>query len=185
MKPLSAEPGAYTGPSLAGDFTAAVHAEVHKSDLGYHLLVGKSDLGHVLQKLPVPATQRLELSARVHMAKDGKLKNCFLLFGDSTQADELVKCGLCFHTKAAMVIQGPMTGGKTTQHPFSADASKLYEIKVRVDLATRQVTMTVDNVTVEAALRQPLKRISYVGLGQRMRRSISAAYRLPRTRNMR
>ena len=157
---------------------------MHKSDLGYHLLVGKSDLGYVLQKLPAPSTKRLEFSARVQMAKDGKLKNCFLLFGDSTQTDELVKCGLRFHTKAAMLIQGPLTGGKTTQHPFSANVSKLYEIKVRVDLATRQVSMTVDNVTVEAPCANRSNRF-YVGLVRPMRQSISAPYRLPRTRNMR
>jgi hypothetical protein len=165
VKPLSALPAPGGGPSLRGDFATAVRAEVTRSELGYHLLTEGSTLGFALKKLPAPLIGQISCKMRMKITGDGGLRNGFLVFGDSTEEAQLIKCGLRLAMKKAVVVQGPLQGGKVAQQSVQADDTKTYEIEVLIDLPARQVTMKAADAVVTTTLANPPARISYVGYG--------------------
>ncbi|MCX5682278.1 MAG: hypothetical protein NT049_01155, partial [Planctomycetota bacterium] len=118
-----------------------------------------------LKQLPTPATGKVGLKMRMKLRTDGKLKNAFLVFGDSPEDAALVKCGLRSAMKKAMIVEGPLAGGTTTAETLDIDPAKTYEIDVTVDLASGQVTMKTGGVTVTAVLARRPASISYVGCG--------------------
>jgi hypothetical protein len=158
-------PGAATGPSAAGEFAKVAQARVTRSPLGYSLHADSKQMGLALKKLPTPATGKVSLKMRMKLRTDGKLKNAFLVFGDSPDDAALVKCGLRSAQKKAVIVEGPLTGGKTTAETLDFDTAKTYEIDVTVDLASGQVTMKTGGVTVTATIERRPANISYVGCG--------------------
>ena len=165
VKPASAEPGPRGGPSLAGEFAKIVRAEITRSDLGYHFVSQRAAAWDLPSKrLPAPLAGKVRLKLRMRVATDGALRNGFLLFGDSVEEPKLIKCGLRFAIKKAVIVQGPLNGGKTVQKPFGADESKVHEVDVAIDLAAGQVAMKTGKVTVRTTLETPLKAITYVGV---------------------
>ena len=164
VKPASAEPGPRGGPSPAGEFAKIVRAEITRSDLGYHFVSQRERMGFALKRLPAPLAGKVRLKLRMRVATDGALRNGFLLFGDSVEEPKLIKCGLRFAIKKAVIVQGPLNGGKTVQKPFGADESKVHEVDVAIDLAAGQVAMKTGKVTVRTTLETPLKAITYVGV---------------------
>jgi hypothetical protein len=165
VKPLSSEPGPIGGPSLAGDFAKVSAAEVTRSDLGYHLVAHGETMGFALKKLPQPATGKIAFKVRMRSTTDGSLKNGFLVFGNAPEEAGLIKCGLRIATKKAVIVQGPLEGGKVADQPFGGDQSTVHEIEVTVDAASGQVTMKVGKATVTAKLEPPLPSIALVGVG--------------------
>jgi outer membrane protein assembly factor BamB len=163
VKPASFEPGRKARPSLQADFARVVHAEVTRGALGYHLLAEGELPGLALKKLPAPRQGKIDLTVRIRVANDGELMNGFLVFGDGPAENRLVKCGLRFAQRKAMIVEGPLGGGKISQKPFDADETQLYTIAVHVDLPSGQVTMKTGHVTVTAVLIHPPTGISYVG----------------------
>ena len=163
VKPASFEPGRKARPSLQADFARVVHAEVTRSALGYHLLAESELPGLALKKLPAPRQGKIDLTVRIRVANDGELMNGFLAFGDGPAENRLVKCGLRFAQRKAMIVEGPLGRGKISAKPFDADETQVYTIAVHVDLPSGQVTMKTGNVTVTTALTHPPTGISYVG----------------------
>jgi hypothetical protein len=153
------------GPSAAGDFAKLRQATVTQSKLGYTLHANGKQVGVALKKLAKPATGKVSLKVRMNMTTAGKLKNGFLVFGDGPDDDSLVKCGLRAAMKKAVIVEGPLTGGKTAEEALAIEAGKVYDIDVTVDLASGQVTMKVGGVTVTATLTRKPANISYVGYG--------------------
>lgn len=165
-KPIADEPGRHSEPSLAGEFTHVQHAQVTKSDLGYHLLGEDDKLSVALKQLPVPLTGKVHLKARMRLTTDGNLRNGFLVFGNTAEDAKLVKCGLRLAMKKAMIIQGPSAGkGKPAQQPLTIEEDKTYEIDVVVDLPSRAVTMKVGGATVHATLDHPPASVTLAGFG--------------------
>ena len=79
------------------------------------MLAEGEKLGLVLKELPTPLTGIVHLKTRIRLTTDGKLKNGFLVFGDTTEEAKLVKCGLRLAMKKAMIVQGAAASkGKTT-----------------------------------------------------------------------
>ena len=153
------------GPSAAGDFAKLRQATVTQSKLGYTLHANGKQVGVALKKLAKPATGKVSLKVRMNLTAAGKLKNGFLVFGDGPDDDSLVKCGLRAAMKKAVIVEGPLTGGKTAEEALAIEAGKVYDIGVTVDLASGQVTMKVGGVTVTATLTRKPANISYVGYG--------------------
>ena len=122
-------------------------------------------MGFALKKLPAPLAGKVRLKLRMRAAVDGALRNGFLLFGDSVEEPKLIKCGLRFAMKRAVIVQGLLNGGKAVQTPFRADQSKVHTVDVGIDLTAGQVTMKTGEATVRATLERPLKAITYVGVG--------------------
>ena len=153
------------GPSAAGDFAKVLQAKVTSSQLGYTLHADAKQMGLALKKLATPATGKVELKARMKLTAAGKLKNGFLVFGDSPDDAALVKCGLRFAQKKAVIVEGPLTGGKTTEEALAIETGKVYDVDVTVDLASGQVTMKAGGATVTSTLTRRPANISYVGYG--------------------
>jgi hypothetical protein len=156
-------PAAPAGPSLKGDFAKVVQAQVTKSELGYHLHADGKKMAIALKKLPAPLTGKVELKVRMKVARDGALKNCFLAFGDNPEEANLVKCGLRFSMKKAVIVQGSLSGGKAAEQAIELNESKVYDLDVTVDLPSGQVTMKTDETTVTAILEKRPVTISYLG----------------------
>ncbi|MCY2987290.1 MAG: PQQ-binding-like beta-propeller repeat protein, partial [Planctomycetota bacterium] len=163
VKPVTPEPEPQLGPSLQGDFAQVVKASVTRSDLGYHLRADGKQTGLALKQLPAPVVGKIDFKGRLKCASDGALKNGFLVFGDAPEEARLVKCGLRFLMGKAVIIQGSINGGKVTEKDLELDESKVYEIRVTVDLVAGQVTMRIDGTTLTATLEQRLENISWVG----------------------
>jgi hypothetical protein len=151
------------GPSAAGEFAKVSQAKVTQSKLGYTLHADGKQMGLALRKLATPATGKVSLKVHINLTTAGKLKNGFLVFGDGPDDASLIKCGLRFAQKKAVIVEGPLTGGKTTDETLTIEAGKAYDIDVTVDLASGQVTMKVGGVTVTATLTRKPANISYVG----------------------
>jgi hypothetical protein len=77
--------------------------------------------------------------------------------------DKLIKCGVRFRNARALIIQGPLSSGKTDAVPLEFALGTVLELEVTVDLAKQQVTFVAGDETVTAALEQPLKSITHVG----------------------
>jgi outer membrane protein assembly factor BamB len=158
-------PGAAAGPSAAREFAQVTRAKVTQSSLGYSLHADDKKMGLALKKLPTPATGKVNLKVRMKLRTDGKLKNGFLVFGDSPEDAALVKCGLRSAMKKAVIVEGPLAGGTSAAEALDIDNAKTYDIDVTVDLASGQVTMKVGGATVTATLARRPANVSYVGYG--------------------
>lgn len=175
-------PAAVTGPSKAGDFDRVVRAQVFASEVGYSLQATGKNLGMALKKLPTPLEGKVKLNVRLRVAPGGQLKNAFLLFGDSPEEARLVKCGIRYAMRQAMIVEGPLSGGKTTPKTFEPDESLVYDLQATVDLNTGEVLMTLGEVRVAAKLEKPPKAIAFLGCGalnSAMEFSLPAVTRLP------
>lgn len=163
VKPLASEPGPLRGPSREGDFAKVVQAEITGSKLGYHLFATGDTIGFAVKKLPTPLTGKIDLKVQMRSTADGSIKNGFLVFGDRPEDAGLVKCGLRFLMKKALIIEGPLEGGKATQKACDADQAKVHQLDVTVELPSGHVTMKVGGTTVTATLARPPAAVSYVG----------------------
>jgi hypothetical protein len=67
--------------------------------------------------------------------------------------------------KKAVIVQGPLEGGKAAQQPFGAGQSAVHEIQVTLDTASGLVTMKAGKATVTTKLDRPATGISFVGVG--------------------
>ncbi len=163
VKPAPAEPARQASPSRAGEFTRVVRAEITRSDLGYHVVAAGKRVGFVLKRLDAPLRGKVVLKAKLKASADGALKNGFLVFGDGADDARLVKCGLRFAMKKAVVVQGPFNGGKVAQNDFAGDEAKVYDLTVSVDLATGQVTLDTGGTSVTAKLDPLPASITHIG----------------------
>jgi len=148
------------------DFDRVVRCKVVAAKLGYRLTAKSRDhTALALIKLATPVTTTATFTTRLRAApvSSGQLSNGFLAFGDGASDEQLVKCGVRLRAKQAMVIQGTIQEGQTQRTPITVPDNRPMEVSVSVDLATQQVTFTVDGVKIEAKLTKPLKSITYVG----------------------
>ena len=74
-----------------------------------------------------------------------------------------VKCGLRFKMQKAVIVEGPLGGGKTAEKDLELDETKAYEINVTVDLISGEVTIKTSGSMVTATPDRRLGSISYVG----------------------
>jgi outer membrane protein assembly factor BamB len=149
--------------SRAAEFETIRGAEVTASELGYHVLAEGKSIGVALKKLPTPLEGKVTLKCRMRTANDGRLKNGFVVFGETAAPDSLVECGLRYAMKKAVVVQGPLDGSKATTADFAPDESKVYDVAITVDLKSGTVTMNAAGATVTATVARPLKQIGFVG----------------------
>ncbi len=165
IKESPVPPAVTKGPPKDGDFDRVVRATVTGCDLGYHLDTTAKQMGLALKKLPKPLEGKIELAVRLRVAPGGELRNAFLVFGDSPDEGKLVKCGLRYAMKQAVIVEGPIAKGKVAQKPFDADESRVYDVAVTADLDSGEVTMKVGQVAVTGKLAQAPARVSFVGCG--------------------
>ena len=148
------------------DFDRVVRCQVIESELGYRLVPsGRGQEAIAVKKLDEPVTGVMSLRAKMLLPADsgGTLNNGFLAFGNGVTEDKLIKCGVRFRNGRALIIQGPLSSGKTDAVPLEFALGTVLELEVTVDLAKQQVTFIAGDETVTTALEQPLKSITHVG----------------------
>jgi len=150
-------------PSAKGDFAEVVQAQVTRSDLGYCLRADAKKTGLALKKLPTPLKGKVSLKVRMKAREEGELKNGFLAFGDGPEEARLVKCGLRLLQGNAVIVDGPLNGGKTVAEKIEVDEAAAHEIAVTLDLGSGQVTMTTGAHKVSATLARRPESISHIG----------------------
>ncbi len=151
--------------SKEGDFARVARCSVTASELGYRLRCPETkQAGLAIKKLDTPLTGTVTLTTRIASPKgQDLLRNGYLAFGEGVQDDDLVKCGVRFQNRRAVITQGPLVGGKSTGAALEASGETPVRVVVKVDLSAGTVHLTADGATVEAKLLKPLKSITHVG----------------------
>ena len=149
-----------------GDFAKVTRCRVVASKLGYRLrATGKNQVGVAVKKLERPITGSATFKTRIKavLRSDGLLSNGYLAFGDKANDASLIKCGVRLKAKNASVIQGSLLKGESESVKIDTADDKGMEIVVKVDLKSQKIVYTVDGVTIEARILQPLKSITHAG----------------------
>jgi hypothetical protein len=63
----------------------------------------------------------------------------------------------------ALIVQGSLKGGVSERTAIKVDAGQPVDIVAVIDLPKQQVTMTANDVTIQAKLEQPLESITHIG----------------------
>ena len=149
------------------DFQHVARVQIAPCDLGYRLQAPSGAVGFALRKLPVPLARHATFRLKVRMLPNDATAlppaNAFIVFGDGTEDEKLIKCGLRSKAKAASIVQGPLLTGKTASGAIEPKVNQELELAATVDLTAGRVTLTVLGQTVTANLDRPLKSIAYVG----------------------
>ncbi len=160
------KPDGYQPPEVRkeGDFQRVRNVTVSESPLGYRVRgEGPKRDGVALKKLDAPLGTKAVLKAKLRIDSSGQLVNAFLAFGEGPRDEQLVKCGFRARNKSALIVQGPLSGGKSVIGKVDVSAGETIDVTVRVDLVAGKVAFTAKGRTVEAALVRPLKGITHVG----------------------
>ncbi len=150
-------------PSKDAEFTKLDQARAYQTELGYRIATEPDQNGTALKKLDVPLTGKATLKCKLQYANGDGANNGYLSFGDSADADQLVKCGLRQKMKTAAIIQGPLATDKGTTAPCVTELGQPYELTVTVDFAAGNVTFQSGETTLSAKLQRPLTSITHVG----------------------
>ncbi|NOZ19559.1 MAG: PQQ-binding-like beta-propeller repeat protein [Planctomycetes bacterium] len=146
------------------DFAVVKKCKVFDSKLGYRVRAGgRKKIGIALKKLDHPLQKKAVFETKIKTISGGGLVNGFIAFGNTPKEEQLVHCGLRVAAKSALIIQGPIKGGKSKGAKIEVARDHAYKMKVVVDLENKKVTLTVKKVTVEMPLVLDLKSITYVG----------------------
>ena len=147
-----------------GDFQRVRNAAVAESKLGYRLrgTAPKRD-GVALKKLDAPLSKKAVLRAKIRIVPSQNNVNGFVAFGDGPTDQQLIKCGFRLRNKAALVVQGPLTGGKAVTQKIDAAPGETLDVTITVDLDSQKVAFAVKGATIEAALQRRLESITHVG----------------------
>jgi len=145
------------------DFQHLASVTVTASALGYKLAAVEGETGLALKKLPAPLTKHATFKLKMRALAEGKLQTAFLVFGDGTAEEQLVKCGVRVRMKKAFIFQGAVAPGRMAGTPFECAANQTLDAEVTVDLATQKVKMTLNGTAIAGTLERPLKTITHAG----------------------
>ncbi|NOY79901.1 MAG: PQQ-binding-like beta-propeller repeat protein [Kiritimatiellaeota bacterium] len=137
-------------------------------DSGFRIAADRGRVGLVLRALSTPITRRAVFRMRIRpvpgFSTPRFYRNGFLAFGDGTDDGRLVKCGLKFLARQALIMEGPTNGTKATaSERLSRAPDKAVWITVSVDLNSGKITFRVGKKTLQAVLRRKPPAITYVG----------------------
>ena len=103
-----------------------------------------------LKRLAKPISGEATLRMKMELTSKGQLSTGFLAFGDSTRADQLVRCGIRLRMKKAMILQGKSSKDESAAVEVVAQLGRTVNMEVAVDLPHRKIRLTCDGATVEA-----------------------------------
>jgi hypothetical protein len=148
------------------DFQRVAGGRVLQGELGYRLRPAAANRPClVLQRPEAALTGAFELSARMRVpGVSGHLVNGFVVFGGGPTDRDLVKCGVRFRSKKALIVTGPLKGDSASKGvDVTAAVGETVDLRVRVDLRASKVTLTTCGTSVESALPPALKEVTHVG----------------------
>ncbi|NUQ64125.1 MAG: hypothetical protein HUU20_16765 [Pirellulales bacterium] len=151
------------------DFHTIENLHIDKSDIGYRLQPARGALGLALKKLDQPLTKGATFRLKIRTTPGSSLDtpgNGFLVFGNSPDEAELVKCGYRLSGKALEIAQGPMAAkGNRASRKADLKANEVTDVTVVVDLAARKVSLSACGQSAEAPLASRLDAILWIGYG--------------------
>ena len=136
------------------------------SKLGYRLRANaQKQVGIAVKKLDKPITGSATFKTRIKAvsANSSLLSNGYIAFGNKPNDAALIKCGIRLRAESLLIVQGPLLKGDSKTEKIKPPGNKTIEITVTVNLETRQITCTANNVTVKAEIKNPLKSITHIG----------------------
>ncbi len=141
-------------------FDALTDVSVARSGEGYVLASSATGLALVKPDQPLgpEATFRVRLKPRAEFPANG-----FLVFGDGTGDERLVKCGVFVGGDYAAIYEGTYPSEDLAKLPMELDPNRTYELLVRVDLARGVVEMAVGERQVTKKLSRKIEAIRYYG----------------------
>ena len=90
-------------------------------------------------------------------------QNGFILFGDGSQKNRLVQCGVVRRQKKATITEG--SGKNAPRAEVAVEVDATVEMEITVDPAAGDVSLTVNGKTAELSLSRKFRNISHVGFG--------------------
>ena len=150
-------------PSKDAEFATLAKVHVFQAELGYRVAAEAKHIAVALKTLDSPLTGKATLKCKLQYANGDGPSNGYLSFGDSADESRLVKCGLRMRKKSAAIIQGPLAKDKGATAPYETNSTRQYELVVRVDLQSGDVTLQSGTATLTAKLERPMKSITHVG----------------------
>ena len=145
-----------------GDFDMVLNTEVKRHKMGYELI--SPSIGCALHKLDKPMRKGGVFEFSCRSLKNQAPQNAVFVFGDSPDANALVKCGLLIGANKLSLWRGTWDkwlGGDNRD--VALDANKDYNVRVEIDFEKRMVRMQVDGNELQWPLPQDIKEIQYYG----------------------
>ncbi|MFH1266487.1 MAG: sulfatase, partial [Planctomycetota bacterium] len=141
-------------------FDVLTDVELARSGDGYLAASNATGLALVKPEAPLgpTATFRLRLTPRAGFPANG-----FLVFGDGTGDEALVKSGLFIGGGYAAIYEGSYPSQDAAKQTMPLRPRETYELVVRVDLAEGTVEMTVGDQRVVKKLSRKIESIGYYG----------------------
>jgi len=153
------------------DFDVVRGCKVFSAKANFYCLraAARKTVGLALKKLDAPISSgRIVIRSRIRpvLSRSGYLNNGFIAFGEAPEDAALVKCGARIYARQVLIVQGPLLkGGKAASKPLkpAIKDGKAVDLIVEIDLDAGKVRCRVGQSSVETTLKQPPKRIAYVG----------------------
>ena len=141
-------------------FDALTDVRLARSGEGYVLASSATGLALIRPDQPLgpEATFRVRLQPRAEFPANG-----FLVFGDGTGDEKLIKCGLFIGGNYAAIYEGTYPSEDLAKQPMELDPNATYDLVVRADLERGVVEMTVGDKHVTKKLSRKIETIRCYG----------------------
>jgi hypothetical protein len=140
--------------------------DLSSSGDGYRLAAGKG-MGFALKPLPenFKAQRTVVFKTRIKTAESGA-SNGLICFGEGSDPEKLVKCGVYAGPGEMVVLYGKFGGPEKDIIRQKADLSRKgeYDVTVTVNLDSQTVNLDVNGQTLSAPLRSSMQKIGFYGV---------------------
>lgn len=145
------------------DFDVAYDVEIARSGEGY-VLTGRPH-GFALKKTARPLRERVRLACNLRSERTEGLQNGLLALGATSDAANLLKCGVYIGAGDYVILHGAFGGREEdlVRLPVDFDKDKTFDVIVQVDLLRREVALSVDGRTLSAPLSKRWSEVNYYG----------------------
>ncbi len=145
-----------------GDFDMVLDAEIKRHSMGCEM--SSPSIGYALHKLGRPMRTGYVFEFRCRSLKKQTPQNALFVFGDSPDANAMVKCGLLIGVKHLAIWRGTWDQWESgDKRNVALDANKDYDVVVEIDTKKRIVLMRVGGNELQLPLPQDIKEIRYYG----------------------
>ncbi len=159
-----ADAGEWKPTETHPDFQSLTKANIRRAKSNYVLESGPKTTGLALKQIePITGrvTFRTTLTAR---AVAGRQQTGFLVFGNGTADEQLVKCGVRIRMKKGFVMQGRSgKKAKSVTEAVECETDEAIPVAVTVDPEAGTVQAVIKGVALTAQLANAMPAITHVG----------------------
>ena len=145
-----------------GDFDVVLNAEVKRHKMGYEL--SSPSIGCALHKLDEPMRKGGVFEFSCRSLKNQAPQNALFVFGDSADADSLVKCGFMVGANQLAIWKGTWEQWASGDNrKIALESGKDYDVRVEIDMKKQVVRMRTAGNELQWPLPQNIKEIQCYG----------------------